>query len=156
MRKILLAILPSILLATLAAAQNPATRTTQADFAAHIDQLRAQAKSGDGSASVKLETHLHDFTMLALRMKTGGGEVHVHWADYFYVVRGHARLLTGGTLAGSHSVSDGESRGSAVDGGQETDLSPGDFVHIPAGVPHQLLIANGEEFVYYVIKVEEK
>jgi mannose-6-phosphate isomerase-like protein (cupin superfamily) len=156
MRKVLLLVLLLALFAGFAAAQTVATRTTQADLAAHIDQLRAEAKSGDGSASIKLETHPHDFTMLALRLKTGNGEVHEHWADYFYVVRGHARLLTGGTLAGSHSVSDGESRGSAVDGGQETDLSPGDFVHIPAGVPHQLLIANGEELVYYVIKVEEK
>lgn len=143
-------------LAGFAAAQNPATRTTQADLAAHLDQLRVEAKSGDGSASIKLETHPHDFTMLALRLKTGNGEVHEHWADYFYVVRGHARLLTGGTLAGSRPASDGELRGSSVEGGTETDLSPGDFVHIPAGVPHQLLIANGEEFVYYVIKVEEK
>lgn len=145
-----------VLLATFAAAQTAPTVTTQSDLSGHIDQLRAQAQSGDGSASIKLDTHPHDFTMLALRLKTGGGEVHERWADYFYVVRGQARLRTGGKLAGSHPVSDGELRGSAVEGGQETNLNTGDFVHIPAGVPHQLLIGNDDEFVYYVIKVEEK
>ncbi len=156
MRKVLLAILTSVLLATFASAQTTAIRTTPADLAAHIEQLRAQAKSGDGSAAVKLDVYPHHFTMLALRLKTGSGEVHEHWADFFYVVRGHARLLTGGTLAGSHPTTEGELRGSAVEGGQETDLAPGDFVHIPAGVPHQLLIADGDEFVYYVLKVQEK
>ena len=155
MKKVLIAILPSILLAAFAAAQTPATHTTQADLSARLEQLRAQAKSGEGSAAIKLEAFPHHFTMLSLRLKSGNGELHEHWADFFYVVRRHARLLTGGTLVGSHPTSEGELRGSAVEGGQETDLAEGDFVHIPAGVPHQLLIANGEEFVYYVIKVQE-
>jgi len=155
MKKALFAILASILVSAFASAQTPATRTTQADLSAQIEKLRAQAKSGEGSAAVKLETYPRHFTMLSLRLKTGNGEVHERWADFFYVVRGHARLLTGGTLVGSHSTSEGELRGSAVEGGQETYLAEGDFVHIPAGVPHQLLIPDGLEFVYYVIKVQE-
>ncbi len=155
MKKVLIASLALIFLAAMVWAQTPATRTTQVDLSAHIEQLRAQARGGEGSASIKLETYPHHFTMLALRLKSGQGEVHEHWADFFYVVRGHARLLSGGTLVGSHPTSEGELRGSAVEGGQETDLAEGDFVHIPAGVPHQLLIPDGVEFVYYIIKVQE-
>ena len=30
-----------------------------------------------------------------------------------------------------------------------------DVVHIPAGMPHQMLVAEGDSVTYYVVKVEE-
>jgi quercetin dioxygenase-like cupin family protein len=35
-------------------------------------------------------------------------------------------------------------------------LNPGDVVHIPATVPHQMLVPDGSTFIYFVIKVKEK
>jgi quercetin dioxygenase-like cupin family protein len=40
--------------------------------------------------------------------------------------------------------------------GVETKLNQGDIVHIPATVPHQLLLREGGTFLYFVIKVKEK
>jgi quercetin dioxygenase-like cupin family protein len=44
-------------------------------------------------------------------------------------------------------------RGSAITGGTETELAPGDFVIIPAGTPHQMKLAAGKQFAYLVMKV---
>jgi quercetin dioxygenase-like cupin family protein len=49
----------------------------------------------------------------------------------------------------------GEIKGSSVQGGSPEQLKEGDVVHIPAGVPHQLLLPDGGSFVYFVIKVKE-
>ena len=47
-----------------------------------------------------------------------------------------------------------EVRGTSIEGGETKQLVPGDVVHIPAKVPHQLKIANGKTFTYLVIKVD--
>ena len=36
-----------------------------------------------------------------------------------------------------------------------TKLAAGDAVHIPANTPHQLLVENGKQFTYFVIKVQK-
>jgi mannose-6-phosphate isomerase-like protein (cupin superfamily) len=109
-----------------------------------------------GSASAKLTEYPHHYTMIALRKKDGGAEIHENFADFFYVVRGKATLLTGGTLANAKTVSAGEMRGTAVEGGTRTSLAKGDVVHIPAHVAHQLLLPGGGTFIYFVVKVQEQ
>ena len=47
-------------------------------------------------------------------------------------------------------------RGKSVLNGVETNLNQGDIVHIPATLPHQLLLPKGGTFLYFVIKVKEK
>jgi uncharacterized RmlC-like cupin family protein len=130
--------------------------TTQAQLLDKEKELRQAAASGNGSASIKISDYPNHYTMLAYRSKTGSSELHQNFADIFYVVRGEARLLTGGKLVNPTTASPGEVRGSGVEGGSETTLHPGDFVHIPANVPHQLLITDGQEFYYFVIKVREQ
>jgi quercetin dioxygenase-like cupin family protein len=46
-------------------------------------------------------------------------------------------------------------RGKSVDGGSRQELKAGDVVHIPAGIPHQTLVADGDSVTYFVVKVEE-
>jgi mannose-6-phosphate isomerase-like protein (cupin superfamily) len=94
--------------------------------------------------------------MVGLRHKDGGGEIHENFADFFFVVQGSATLLTGGTLENAKTASPGEIRGTSVKNGTSTTLSQGDVVHIPAGLPHQLLVPEGSTFIYYVIKVKER
>ena len=130
--------------------------TTQAQLLDKEKELKQAAASGNGSASVKISDYPNHYTMLSYRSKTGGGEIHQNFADIFYVVHGDARLLTGGKLLNSTTASPGEMRGTAVEGGSETPLHQGDFVHIPANVPHQLVIADGQDFYYFVIKVREQ
>jgi mannose-6-phosphate isomerase-like protein (cupin superfamily) len=136
-------------------AQAPSAVVTRSDLDAKIGELRAKAQT-DGSASVKLETYPNHYTMLAVRTRTGGAEVHTRYADFFFVLEGHGRLLTGGTLTNATAATSEEPRGTAVTGGTEQEVKAGDVVHIPAGVPHQLVLPEGQEFAYYVIKVQEK
>ena len=129
---------------------------TPAQILAQAVQLEPKAQGPDGAASTKLTEYPNHYTMVALRHKNGGAEIHDNYADFFYVVKGHGTLLTGGPVQDEKIVSPGEHRGSALQGGAQTVLNKGDVVHIPAGVSHQLLISAGSTFVYFVIKVKEK
>lgn len=121
--------------------------------AQHLKQLAAQ---GDGSASETLEKYPHHYTMLAFRNRTGGGELHENYADLFYILDGRATVLTGGQLENPKTTASGEVRGTAVVGGAKQDVFAGDVVHIPAGVPHQMLLPEGGTITYFVVKIQEK
>ncbi|MFL6450363.1 MAG: cupin domain-containing protein [Bryobacteraceae bacterium] len=111
------------------------------------------SKKGGQFVSEELNRWGDHYTMLAHRDKTGSSEVHQHEADIFVVEEGDAAILTGGTLVNSKTEKPGELRGSSITGGERHSLSTGDIIHIPAGVPHQLLIEKGKPFTYFVIKV---
>jgi mannose-6-phosphate isomerase-like protein (cupin superfamily) len=120
--------------------------------AKHLQQVAAQ---GDGSASETLEKYPGHYTMLAFRSHSGGGELHQNFADIFYILDGHATAVTGGELVGARSTGPGEVRADSVRGGTLQKLKAGDVVHIPAGMPHQMLVSNGESVSYFVVKVQE-
>lgn len=129
---------------------------TQSQIIEKAQELNAKAQGPEGAASSKLNEYPNSFTMIALRGKNGGAEVHEDYADFFFVVRGSAKLLSGGTVQDGKSVSAGEIRGKSVLNGVETALNQGDIVHIPATVPHQLLLPEGGTFLYFVVKVKER
>ncbi len=93
--------------------------------------------------------------MLGRRDTSGVSERHEQFADIFVVQRGRARLLYGGTAEGERSTEPGEWRGGTIRNGSESEIGPGDIVVIPARIPHHLLLAPGERFYYFVIKVEK-
>jgi mannose-6-phosphate isomerase-like protein (cupin superfamily) len=129
---------------------------TQSQLIEKAQELNAMAKGPEGAASSKLSEYPNHLTMIALRSKNGGAEIHENYADFFFVIRGSAKLLTGGTVQDAKTVNPGEIRGKSVLNGVETKLNQGDIVHIPATVPHQLLLREGGTFLYFVIKVKEK
>jgi mannose-6-phosphate isomerase-like protein (cupin superfamily) len=112
-----------------------------------LEQKRATFANAD------LARYGNHYTLLAVREGTGSAEVHQHEADIFVVESGEATLLSGGTVASPRVEKPGEIRGSSIQGGHKRQLAAGDIVHIPAGVPHQLLIDRGQTFAYFVIKV---
>lgn len=128
---------------------------TQSEMLSRALALEPEASTG-GSASAKLAEYPNHFTMIALRTKSGVAEIHQKYADFLFVVRGKATLLTGGTLVDPNTVSPGEIKGISVRDGTQTALGEGDVVHIPANVPHQLLLPDHSEFIYFVIKVQEQ
>jgi mannose-6-phosphate isomerase-like protein (cupin superfamily) len=129
---------------------------TPAQLLERAQHLREQAAQHDGSASETLEKYPHHYTMLAFRNRNGGGELHENYADLFYILDGRATVVTGGDLADRQTTAPGEVRGSAVNGGSHQDVKAGDVVHIPAGMPHQMLVPDGSTITYFVVKIQEK
>lgn len=127
---------------------------SKAELLERAKQLQEKATKGDGSASETLEKYPHHYTMLAFRRNSGGGELHQHFADIFYILDGHATVVTAGQLVEQNTVA-GEIRGKSVEGGTRQEVKAGDVVHIPAGMPHQMLLSEGDSITYFVIKVEE-
>jgi mannose-6-phosphate isomerase-like protein (cupin superfamily) len=129
---------------------------TQSQLIEKAQELNSKAQGPEGSASSKLNEYPGHYTMIALRHKDGGAEVHENYADFFFLVQGNATLLTGGTIENPKTVSPGEIRGTSVQNGTRTALSQGDVVHIPANTPHQMLVPKGSTLIYFVVKVKEK
>jgi mannose-6-phosphate isomerase-like protein (cupin superfamily) len=128
---------------------------SSAELLQRAKHLQEVAAKGDGSVSETLEKYPHHYTMLAFRSHSGGGELHQNFADVFYILDGHATVVTGGEIVEAKSTGPGETRGHSVKGGTQQELKAGDVVHIPAGMPHQMLLANGESVTYFVLKVQE-
>lgn len=152
----------AIVMATGALAQatsstvNPVDVRTQAAIDAQAKTLLADArKSPSGMAGVTLEKYPGHLTMLTVRMKSGGAEVHAAFDDFFIVEDGEATVLIGGTLVDPKEASPGEMRGSGLTGATPHVIRKGDVMHISPGVPHQTTVAPGNTFTYYVIKVAE-
>lgn len=117
--------------------------------------LLNQAREGSGSAGVVLARYRGHYTMLTARTKSGGGELHKHFADFLFVVAGEGTELTGGTMLAPKQLADGEVRGDGLEGATAHILRAGDVIHIPAGIPHQSIEAPGQTITIFVIKVRE-
>src|SRR5262249_18004133 len=94
--------------------------------------------------------------ILLRRTAPGKAEVHEHQADVWYVIEGGCEFVTGGTVVGGGPESPGESRGASISGGDAHHLAKGDFIRVPAGVPHWVKKIEGKEIVYIVVKYAEK
>jgi len=151
-----MALLVTMLLAVpLVAAPPPEVSIwTAADLKARSDEKLAQKLNEQKGAFEPLAAFGNHLTMLARREADGTGEIHESQVDFFFVQSGTATLVYGGELPGARTTAPGELRGPAVKGGERKTLNPGDVVHIPAKVPHQLLVPAGKAFTYFVIKVD--
>lgn len=138
-----------------AAPRNPVDHYTHPILLERAAYLRKLAKHGDGSASETLREYPQHCAMLSFRGRSGEAEVHQNYADLFYVLDGRATLLTGGTVAGARVIAPGETRGNSIEGGTRQELRAGDLAHVPAGVPHQMLVAGDKTVTCFVLKVVE-
>ena len=69
--------------------------------------------------------------------------VHEKDAELFYMIDGTAMLVTGGKLV--EGTKDGDNwRGKAIEGGKAQKMSKGDFMLVPAGVPHWFTDISGQ------------
>ncbi|MEP6691666.1 MAG: AraC family ligand binding domain-containing protein [Gemmatimonadaceae bacterium] len=131
-----------------------ATSTTPADYfsasalAALGDELLAA-----GVISRTLGDHGRYRYVLVCRARTAAPEQHTRWTDVMMVQGGSATLITGGALADASEPAEGELSGREIIGGDSRRVSAGDLVVIPAGVPHQVQLGDGESVRYLTIKV---
>ena len=93
--------------------------------------------------------------MVAHREGSGEAEYHAVDADIFVVQSGTATLVYGGDMVDAKDSGANEKRGPSIKGGLEKTLAAGDVVTIPPKVPHQVMLAPGKEFTYFVVKVTQ-
>jgi mannose-6-phosphate isomerase-like protein (cupin superfamily) len=93
--------------------------------------------------------------VVAHREGSGLAEWHEKEADVMFISAGQMTLVYGGTIVDAKTTAPGEMRGPSIRGGTEEKLGAGDVLHIPAKVPHQMILAPGAKATYVVTKVVE-
>jgi mannose-6-phosphate isomerase-like protein (cupin superfamily) len=124
------------------------------DVTSQLTALVHAAKAS-GSSGATLDSYETGAIKLSVRTSSGGAEIHAHYDDIFFVTEGKATLVTGGSVVNPHTGKDGETQGNRIENGASQIIAKGDIVRIPAGTPHQLLVAPGAVYSAIVIKVKE-
>ena len=153
MKKMALAVMTLVAGPLLAATPAGVSVWTAAELKAQSEKLASKLNEQKGAFET-LATFGNHLTMLAHREADGSAEIHDTQVDFFFVQSGTATLVYGGEVPDAKTTAPNERRGAAVKGGERKTLGPGDVVHIPARVPHQLLVPAGKEFTYFVVKVD--
>jgi glc operon protein GlcG len=86
------------------------------------------------------------------RDEPGVVEVHTRDTDTIYVLEGTATFVTGGRLLDGETIAPEEIRGHKLRGGESRQISKGDVIVVPNGVPHWFRDVTNP-FNYYVVKV---
>jgi mannose-6-phosphate isomerase-like protein (cupin superfamily) len=126
---------------------------SQEDLAGMEKKLKEKLDAGLATETIK--KYSTDYSMLAFRTQSGKAELHEKFADFYVVVEGKATLVSGGKMVNGKTTAPGEVRGDSIQDGKEAKLKKGDIVHIPANIPHQLLLTKGDSFQYFIVKVQE-
>src|SRR6059058_676019 len=85
------------------------------------------------------------------RVEPGQAEIHTLDTDVIYVVDGSAMLVTVGKAIDTKEIAPHEIRGTKIEGGQVHQITKGEVIIIPNGVPHQFTAVTGE-LHYFVCK----
>jgi mannose-6-phosphate isomerase-like protein (cupin superfamily) len=154
LKKTVLAVLASAALPLLAAAEMPGVVVWSGSELKDYGKKLAPKVNEKKLALDRLAAFGNHSTLVAHREADGESELHESQADFFVVQSGEATLVVGGEVVEGKTTAPGEIRGTSIKGGERKPLAPGDIVHIPAKMPHQVLVAAGKEFTYFVIKVD--
>jgi mannose-6-phosphate isomerase-like protein (cupin superfamily) len=106
-------------------------------------------------ASETIATEGNRTFMVAHREGSGVAEWHEKQADILMISSGEVTMIYGGSMVAAKTTQPGEMRGPSIMGGTEVRLAAGDVLHIPAKVPHQMILAPGAQVTYFVTKVVE-
>jgi mannose-6-phosphate isomerase-like protein (cupin superfamily) len=156
MRSSLLLTLPLLLAAPAAARAQTAGGVQEISATSIRDAVAAAAKAPNGLATSALGDR-GAYSLLAVRReRTGEVEEHTVLDDIFVVQEGVATVRFGGTLSGDRETAPNERRGGELRGFDTRLLAAGDVMVIPAGIPHQVVLAPGTSFTYLVVKVKKR
>ena len=117
--------------------------------------LRELARNGEGVASEILRQYPQHYASLTFRNRSGDAELHEKFTDMFLILAGTTTLVTGGRVLGARQVGPGETRGVSIEGGIRMQPRVGEVAHIPAGIPHQMLIEGNNTVTYLAMKLQE-
>lgn len=127
--------------------------------AAEVASLRAKAKGElKPGANMTSETivNLAPYRV-ALEFRTGGrpagASLHKAAAELMIGLSGTGTVTTNGTLTDPRPASPGNLAGSGITAGTVHDMAEGDFLFVPENTPHQIIAANGGDFVLMTLHV---
>jgi len=149
----LLPILALLLLTTTVFAADP---DGFAMYKASDIQARAKAaKLDENKAGLDRVANWGNHALLIVRREGDGAvEIHNTQVDVITVVSGEGTLVVGGMMVDGKTTAPNEIRGKSIDGGVRKPMAAGDVFHIPAGMPHQMLVPKS--LVIQVVKVDTK
>lgn len=149
--------------AALAGGQTPAEASPPIGFVLwssdYVQEAADRLERSIGDRAMVFETIRNDeghSIYLVLRGATARAEFHDTESDMYVVRRGRATLIIGGELVDPEVLPRKQQRADSIRDGARRELGPGDIVHIPVAVPHQLIIAPGEQFMYDLVKFDEE
>ena len=124
---------------------------SSADLKARVDA----AKPDDHKVRMNRLGSWGNHSILAIR-RDGDGEAEVHdtQVDVVFVKSGEGTLVLGGTVVEPRTTGPGEIRGKSITGGVSKKMAAGDVIHIPAKIPHQMLVPK--TLTFEVLKVSTK
>jgi mannose-6-phosphate isomerase-like protein (cupin superfamily) len=128
-------------------------RVWKASDVADRGKALAQKLDAQKVASEVIATDGNRTFMVAHREGSGLAEWHEKQADIMMISAGEVTMVYGGTIVDAKTTAAGEKRGPSISGGTEVKLGPGDVLHIPAQVPHQMKLDPGKQVTYFVAKV---
>ena len=113
------------------------------------------AKPDDHKVRLDRVANWGNHSLLAIR-REGDGEAEVHdtQVDVIFVRSGEGTLVLGGTVVQPRTTAPGEIRGKSITGGVSKKMSAGDVIHVPAKIPHQMLVPK--QLTFEVVKVDVK
>jgi len=149
----------ALLAPVLAFAQTP-LRSTPAETFKYLSAKEVEAltdKPGPGAKTAFPVDHENYYVEYARRTDQGNvPEVHTHWTHYIQVLSGEATLVYGGTVSNAKETGPGQIRGDAIVSGTSLVVRAGDFLQIPAGMPHLFNVAgSGAKFHYVVFNTRQ-
>jgi mannose-6-phosphate isomerase-like protein (cupin superfamily) len=123
--------------------------------ASDITARAKAAKLDENKAAADRAGNWGNHSLLLVRREAdGASEVHETQADVITVVSGEGTLIVGGTMVDGKATTPNEIRGKSIDGGVRKAMAPGDVFHVPARMPHQMLVTKS--LIVQVVKVDSK
>jgi mannose-6-phosphate isomerase-like protein (cupin superfamily) len=124
---------------------------SSADLKARVDA----AKPDDHKVRMDRVANWGNHSLLAIRRDADGeAEVHDTQVDVIFVKSGEGTLILGGTVVEPRTTAPGEIRGKSIKGGISKKMVAGDVIHVPAKIPHQMLVPKS--LTFEVVKVDTK
>src|SRR6185436_18586757 len=143
----------TLLLVVLLVAADPDgyAQYSAADLKARVDK----AKPDDHKVRLDRVANWGNHALLAIR-REGDGEAEIHetQVDVIFVKSGEGTLILGGTMVEPRTSAPGEIRAKSIKGGVSKKMAAGDVIHIPAKIPHQMLVPKS--LTIEVVKVDTK
>jgi len=117
------------------------------------DKSLATRVGADHSARETLGDYKDHRLRMLFREGQGSPEQHDKIVDVWLVQSGEGTLIVGGTMLNPKgSAATGEYLGISIEGGERHEVAAGDVIHIPAKIPHGVIVAPGKHFTYIVVK----